>query len=70
MKNKNIFISFIIKFFVFLVFGALFYSGLFSNLDYRLYDALVKLRHEPEQNQNIMLVKIDDYAIKVLGEWP
>ena len=70
MKNKNIFISFIIKFFVFLVFGGLFYSGLFSNLDYRLYDALVKLRHEPEQNQNIMLVKIDDYAIKVLGEWP
>ena len=60
MKNKNIFISFIIKFFVFLIFGALFYSGLFSNVDYRLDDALVKIRREPEQNQNIMLVKIDD----------
>ena len=70
MKNKNIFISFIIKLFVFLVFGALFYSGLFEKLDYRLYDTLLAFRKEPDANKNIMLVKIDDYAIKELGEWP
>ena len=70
MKNKNIFISFIIKILVFLVFGVLFYSGLFEKLDFRLYDSLIAFRKEPEANKNIMLVKIDDPSIKELGEWP
>ncbi len=70
MKNKNIFISFIIKIIVFLVFGVLFYSGLFAKLDFRLYDSLLGLRKEPEADKNIMLVKIDDPSIKELGEWP
>ena len=70
MKNKNLFISFIIKLFIFLVFGAFFYIGLFEKLDYRLYDTLLRFRKEPEANKNIMLVKIDDPSIKDLGEWP
>ena len=70
MKNKNIFISFIIKIVVFLVFGVLFYSGLFTKLDYRLYDSLLGRRKEPAADKNIMLVKIDDPSIKELGEWP
>ena len=70
MKNKNLFISFIIKLIIFLVFGVLFYSGIFSKLDFRLYDSLLTKRKEPAADPNIMLVKIDDYAIKELGEWP
>ncbi len=70
MKNKNIFISFLIKFVVFLVFGVLIYSGIFSKLDFRLYDSLIAKRKEPAADKNIMLVKIDDPSIKELGEWP
>lgn len=70
MKNKNVFISFIIKLVVFLFFGILIYSGILGKLDFRLYDALIKQRKEPVQNKNIMLVKIDDPSIKQLGEWP
>ncbi len=70
MKNKNLFISFCIKLVVFLVFGVFFYIGLFNKLDFRLYDAMLRLRKEPQQDKNIMLVKIDDPSIKELGEWP
>ncbi len=70
MKNKNIFISFVIKIIVFLVFGVLFYSGIFAKLDYRLYDSLLGKRKEPAADKNIMLVNIDDPSIKELGEWP
>ena len=70
MKNKNIFISFIIKLIVALVFGLFCLFGIFQKLDYRLYDALIKLRKEPAKNPDIMLVKIDDPSIKLLGEWP
>ena len=70
MKNKNLFISFLIKFIVALVFGLFCFFGIFEKLDFRLYDALIKLRKEPKQNENIMLVKIDDPSIKQLGEWP
>ncbi len=70
MKNKNIFISFIIKIVVAVIFGSFCLFGIFETLDFRLYDGLIKLRKEPKQNQNIMLVKIDDPSIKQLGEWP
>ena len=70
MKNKNIVVSFLIKFIVFLVFGILFYSGIFSKLDFRLYDSLLSKRKEPAVDNNIMLIKIDDPSIKELGEWP
>ena len=70
MKNKNIFISFGIKIIVFLLFGVLFYSGIFAKLDFRLYDSLLGRRKEPSADKNIMLVKIDDPSIKELGEWP
>ena len=70
MKNKNLFISFIIKFIVFLLFGVLFYTGIFAKLDFRLYDSLLGRRKEPVADKNIMLVKIDDPSIKELGEWP
>ncbi len=70
MKNKNLFISFLIKFIIFLVFGILFYVGAFTKLDYRLYDSLLGHRKEPAVDNNIMLVKIDDPSIKELGEWP
>ncbi len=70
MRNKNLFISFIIKFVVFLVFAILIYSGIFTKLDFRLYDSLLGRRKEPAQDKNILLVKIDDPSIKELGEWP
>ena len=70
MKNKNIFISFIIKLIVAIVFFLFCIFGLFELLDFRLYDALIKLRKEPVQNEKIMLIKIDDPSIKELGEWP
>ena len=70
MKNKNVFISCIIKVIVAIVFAIFSLLGIFEKLDYRLYDALIKLRKEPVQNPNVMLVKIDDPSIKQLGEWP
>ena len=70
MKNKNVFISCIIKVIVAIVFAIFCLLGIFEKLDYRLYDALIKLRKEPVQNPNVMLVKIDDPSIKQLGEWP
>ena len=70
MKNKNLFISFGIKIIVFLLFGVLFYTGVFTKLDFRLYDTLLARRKEPVVDKNIMLVKIDDPSIKELGEWP
>ena len=70
MKNKNLFINFLIKLIVFLLFGILFYTGIFSKLDFRLYDALIKFRKEPAVDNKILLVKIDDPSIKELGEWP
>lgn len=70
MKNKNLFISFIIKASVFIFFGILCYLNVFKKLDYRLYDSMITLRKEPSLNDNIMLVKIDDPSIKELGEWP
>ncbi len=70
MRNKNLFISFIIKIVIFLFFGILIYSGIFTKLDYRLYDSLLGRRSEPVQDKNILLVKIDDPSIKELGEWP
>lgn len=70
MKNKNVFISSIIKVIVAIVFALFCLLGIFEKLDYRLYDALIKQRKDPLQNSNIMLVKIDDPSIKLLGEWP
>lgn len=70
MKNKNIFISFLIKILVAIVFGAFCFFGLFEKLDFRLFDTLIKFRKEPVQNENIMIVRIDDASIKQLGEWP
>ena len=70
MKNKNLFISFIIKASVFIFFGILCYVNVFKKLDFRLYDSLITLKKEPSLNDNIMLVKIDDPSIKELGEWP
>lgn len=70
MKNKNIFISFLIKLIIAIVFGTFCFFGIFEKLDFRLYDTLIKFRKEPVQNENIMLVKIDDPSIKELGEWP
>ena len=70
MKNKNLFISFVIKASVFIFFGILCYVNVFKKLDFRLYDSMITLRKEPALNDNIMLVKIDDPSIKELGEWP
>ena len=67
MKNKNIFISFLIKLIIAIVFGTFCFFGIFEKLDFRLYDTLIKFRKEPVQNENIMLVKIDDPSIKELG---
>ena len=64
MKNKNVFISCIIKVIVAIVFAIFCLLGIFEKLDYRLYDALIKLRKEPVQNPNVMLVKIDGPSIK------
>ena len=70
MKNKNLFISFLIKLAVFIVFGILCYFNIFKKLDFRLYDAMVTHRKQPVQDERIMLLKIDDPSIKEFGEWP
>ena len=70
MKNKNLFISFLIKITVFIIFGILCYFNIFKKLDFRLYDAMITRRKEPVQNEKIMLIKVDDPSIKELGEWP
>lgn len=70
MKNKNTFFSALLKLIVFVVFFLFFYFDIFQKLDFRLYDALMKLRKEPQVNEKIVLTKIDDASILALGEWP
>ena len=71
MKNKKNTLFFIsIKIFIVIVFACLCYLNFFQALDFQLYDSLIKLRKQPEQNQKILMVKIDDPSITALGEWP
>ena len=71
MKNKKNTLFFIsIKILIIVVFAGLCYLNFFQALDFQLYDSLIKLRKQPEQNQKILMVKIDDPSITALGEWP
>ena len=61
MKNKKNTLFFIsIKIFIVIVFACLCYLNFFQALDFQLYDSLIKLRKQPEQNQKILMVKIDE----------
>ena len=77
MKNnspKNNFFYKYLDIFIF-VFLALFFFvlqifGVFSKLDYRLYDGLLSVHSEPNENKNIVLIDADNKSIQDLGEWP
>ncbi len=44
--------------------------GLFSSLDWGLYDRLLGLRTEPPEHDKIVLADFDDPAINQIGSWP
>ena len=70
MTKKNFLIYTLIKVAIIVLFGGLLFVNAFQKLDYRLYDSYSHLKKEPELNENIMLLKIDDPSIRALGEWP
>lgn len=69
-KNKNIFVSFLIKLFVLILFFLMCFFNFFQKLDYRFYDSMLKKRKAPEIDDRIVLMEIDDQSIVALGEWP
>lgn len=70
MKKKNFLFTLTIKIVVIIVFSLFWFFNIFQKLDYRLYDAMFHLRKEPQCNENVMILKIDDPSIIELGEWP
>ena len=59
---------------VFAALGLLFFvftaTGLFTKLDFRLYDFLLGCVKEPARAENIVHINIDDDSIAEFGEWP
>ena len=59
---------------VFVALGLLFFvftaTGLFTKLDFRLYDFLLGCVKEPARAENIVHINIDDDSIAEFGEWP
>ena len=53
-----------------LAFTVLAMTGASSILEYRILDGFLALRPAPPQNPNIVLVDIDDPAIRAIGTWP
>ncbi|MBW2296781.1 MAG: CHASE2 domain-containing protein [Deltaproteobacteria bacterium] len=43
---------------------------LIDALEFKYYDAMMKLRGQPESPSNIVMVDIDDASIEKLGRWP
>ena len=71
MKKNHFLVYLLIKIAVIGIFAGLLILNVFEKLDYRLYDSFLHLRDEPELNENVMLVKIDDKSINLLEkEWP
>ena len=59
---------------VFAALGLLFFvftaTGVFTKLDFRLYDFLLGCVKEPARAENIVHINIDDDSIAEFGEWP
>lgn len=70
MKKRKYAVYVFIKLLIIILFAGVCYLNIFQALDYKLYDSLLRFRKQPEQNQNILMVKIDDPSILALGEWP
>lgn len=70
MKKTNISANILIKIVIALLFGLICFLDGFQKMDYRLYDAMLHIKKDPQINENIMIVKIDDPSILALGEWP
>ncbi|MCF0125942.1 MAG: CHASE2 domain-containing protein, partial [Clostridia bacterium] len=70
MKNKHLFFNLSYKVILAVIFFVFCFFNIFQTIDYRIYDSLIKLRKQPQKNENVMLVKVDDPSIIKLGEWP
>ncbi|MBU1052691.1 MAG: CHASE2 domain-containing protein [Proteobacteria bacterium] len=49
---------------------SLFRTDFLDTLEYKLYDAMMGLRADPESSSNIVIVDIDDDSIEKIGRWP
>ena len=65
-KSLDVIILLII--FIFSSVGA--YFGIFSKLDYRLYDFLLGFGRPIKEDDSIMLIDIDDLSLDDIGVWP
>ena len=70
MKRKSFFISFSFSVILAAIISILCVFNIFEKLDFRLYDGLIHLTKEPEMDDKIMVVAINDDDINNLGEWP
>lgn len=53
-----------------LLFFVLTAAGLFTKLDFRFYDFLLRFVKEPVRSEKIVHINIDDESIAEFGEWP
>lgn len=55
----------------FLILMALFFTGIFAPVEYKIYDLMVKLQEKKAVAQNIVIVTVDDKSIENLNaRWP
>lgn len=68
--QKKIVLSLLVPSVVTLLFVVLGSIGVFNTLDNRIYDLLLHLKPEVPQSKSILLLDIDNTAIRKVGEWP
>lgn len=56
--------------FIFLLCSVGAYFGVFSKIDYRIYDFLLGKGRSVEESDNVMLIDIDDLSLDDIGVWP
>ena len=52
------------------IFSACIAFNLFQKINYRFYDIMLGLTKEPETDESILILDINDESITKIGEWP
>jgi len=69
-KNSNLLVYFLIILLAGTISGVLSGFNVFQKLDYRIYDFFIQYKKDPEKNDKIIVIQIDDPSIDKFGEWP
>ncbi|ULQ60994.1 CHASE2 domain-containing protein [Brucepastera parasyntrophica] len=66
LSHYDIFITIGIVF----LFGFFFLFNVFSGLDLKVYDLMLRIKPDTPRCQSVLLVNIDDLALEMIGVWP